>query len=449
MADNKYTTGSNTGLVLSKITLPGTNGSTIYYLKDTWAREQLESLTSYTKYLGVVIDNENNIFDGSTEQTVKIGEKLIDAEQGNIIVKGSKEFIWNGTQWQEFGDLSALQSALGELAYVDSASAIYTPEGTIAAEFIGNELSVDVDGEISVINEVTFEGKSTPIIATGNIESETIQIQYTPQGTIVNGVFTGDSTQISIEYKPDGTITSTFEGNEETVTVNGIPNGMVKIVEAVAELSEYNYQPKGTVDVNVELEKTTINVSVLSSAGQLPTLSYSALNAKLSTTDEECLNLFFDSELVQFSQGVLPTFTSVSVIDSITVSSATGTFTGSSTYLSATFTGSSTDFTGTFTPSGSISASFSGSSTTLTSTFTPGGSILADFSGSATTLTSTIAAKAITVNGSVTPLGSISTSTSGVTISTTGTIVPSGTISATFTGTSSTITVLSSTSEKN
>lgn len=111
---------------ISKLTLP--NGTTIY-LKDDWARTQIENLNGFTKYLGVTT---TELTDGSTTNPITINNVPVTAESGNIALYGNAEFIFDGTNWNAFGDLSAL----GSLAYKNSASATYTPQGNVAAPAI-------------------------------------------------------------------------------------------------------------------------------------------------------------------------------------------------------------------------------------------------------------------------------------------------------------------------
>ena len=107
---------------IKKILLPGM--SEAYDIVDAGARELIEELEAYTDYLGVTT---TEITDGATTNPITIGGESVTAKKGNIVNYGSKEFIFNGTAWQEFGDLSAL----GALAYKDSASGSYTPAGTM------------------------------------------------------------------------------------------------------------------------------------------------------------------------------------------------------------------------------------------------------------------------------------------------------------------------------
>ena len=438
MPANKYTTGNNTGNVLTKVTLPGSEGTVVYYLKDTWAREQLENLTSYTKYLGVV-DQETPIVDGQDTNPVSIGGVDIVPENGNIVIFGQKEFIYNGDDeiWQEFGDLSGLVDALGELAYVDTASTGYQPEGSVSAEFEGSEGTVEVSGSTN-LNLATgeFRGTEGTIRTSGDIDERTIQTEYTPGGSVEVETEVED---ISIDYRPEGTVTASFEGHISAIDVNGIPQGIVQMAEIVKSLVG-NYTPSGTVEVNVNLDVASDSVNEITSVGTLPSLSISAVNMSINATDSEQLDFFFDTGLVNWNAGTLPSYAAASVVTGVAVSSATGNFSGDTVLISATFSGSSTTFSGYYTPYGKISAQFNGSSKTLITGVTVSASAV--FSGSTSTITTTIPSQTISATGTFTPAGSVTLASTAVPITASGSFTPAGSITnATFTGSSTTITV--------
>lgn len=100
-------------LYISKVQLA--SGGT-YYVKDTEAREAIAALSSATHFLGVTT---TALVDGATTSTIVISGENHNAASGDIVIYDSKEFIYNGSSWAEFGDLSALQNLLGDLAYKD------------------------------------------------------------------------------------------------------------------------------------------------------------------------------------------------------------------------------------------------------------------------------------------------------------------------------------------
>lgn len=100
--------------------------------------------SGYTKYLGVTT---TALTDGASTNPILINGAYVTAEMGDITTYQSKEFIFNGSVWQEFGDLSGL----GELAFKDSATATYTPAGTVSAPTI----SVSTSGSTTTIKNPT------------------------------------------------------------------------------------------------------------------------------------------------------------------------------------------------------------------------------------------------------------------------------------------------------
>lgn len=430
--------------VISKITLPS---GTTYYLKDSYAREQLEALVNYSKFLGVT---STAIVDGvTTSPDVTIGGNTVTATVGDIVVSGSKEFIYNGTVWQEFGDLSGLINQLGEMAYVDTASGGYLPEGTIEASFTGAEATISADAEVTGEVTAEFTGTEGDISASGTVATQDIVVNgisgtatYTPEGTLTNLTFEGAQGTISVTYTPAGSVSGSFSGTAGEVSVSGTPLGAIQIAEIVESLSG-NYTPTGSVSVNVDLDVDGGSVNSITSVGTSASwaLTSNTTIAAIDATDSEKLVLTWGSGLFDFTPNALPTYTETSVITGVAVSSATGTFTGNKVLISATFAGSDTTFTGSYTPSGTVNATFTGTESTITTNFTPSGSVSGSFAGTGTKLVGTFASTSVNVTGTYTPSGTISADFGSGSATFTTSYTPSGSVSATFTGSSGTVTV--------
>lgn len=101
---------------ISEIKMPS---GTIYNIKDTQAR-------SAKGWIGITT---TALTDGAATNPITINGQSVTAVAGNITSYDEQEYIFNGSVWQEFGDLSDL----GTLAYKDSASGSYTPQGSVAA----------------------------------------------------------------------------------------------------------------------------------------------------------------------------------------------------------------------------------------------------------------------------------------------------------------------------
>lgn len=95
---------------ISKIKLPSGN---VYDIVDAGARELIEALSGSTAFLGVTT---TPLVDDSTTNPIVIDGNNVTAKNGNIVIYSKGEFIFNGTKWVEFGDLSSL----GALASKDT-----------------------------------------------------------------------------------------------------------------------------------------------------------------------------------------------------------------------------------------------------------------------------------------------------------------------------------------
>jgi hypothetical protein len=108
--------------------------------------------------------------------SVVIGDKTVEAKQGDMVSMekaGSQdlEFLFNGTAWYELGSTGSLKA----LAFKDSATATYTPAGTVS--------------------QPTFDGDE--MTSTGS---------YTPSGTVSQPTFSGTAGSVSVTGTAAGTV---------------------------------------------------------------------------------------------------------------------------------------------------------------------------------------------------------------------------------------------------
>ena len=239
---------------ISKIKLPS---GTTYDIKDATARTLIEELQSYTDYLGV---SATALSDGSTTNPITIGTTQVTAKKGNIVNYNSKEFIFNGTAWQEFGDLSAL----GSLAYKNNASATYQPKGEISAPaFSGKESSVTITATDNNSGNYQPKGDITAPAFTG--QPTTFTGSFQPKGSVVVTTYTttGKTTTVSaaqsgdVTYQPTGQNTApAFTGQSTTFTGSFQPHGGVNLTTesktatvSAAQSGTTTYQPSGEVGI--------------------------------------------------------------------------------------------------------------------------------------------------------------------------------------------------------
>lgn len=178
---------------ISKITLPGGQS---YDLKDTGARELISELESYSSYLGVTT---TELTDGSSVTSVDIDGSPTTAVKGNIVNYGSKEFIFNGKTWQEFGDLSGLKA----LAYKENAQGSYKPAGTVSkptAEASTTKATVNSITDVGALPTFTVAGETLTINA-GTLPtkgSDTSVVTDVTSVTVTQPTFTGTDATITV-----------------------------------------------------------------------------------------------------------------------------------------------------------------------------------------------------------------------------------------------------------
>lgn len=401
--------------LVSQLTIPnsGGSGTTTYDIKDAQARTDIaaiyELIEGGVNFIGVVADPPaHQITDGDTTNpiTVKNGAstKSVTATAGDIVIQGSDEFIFDGTAWRAFGNITGLKA----FAFADTGSGSYTPAGTVSKpSFTGSSSTVTITAAAS---------------GSGN---------YTPAGSVTQPTFTGTKVQLDGTVTPSGTVSQpTFTGTGVRLVTGNIAvpatytttlGGKSKDVIQPAESGTATYTPAGSVSApEVTLATTTVNS--ITAVGTLPSATYTA-----------------NTENLAFSWGTLPTKGSATTVATGTVSSVSQpTFTGTGVRLVGTVDIASSASTSTATTSNKTATV---SSTSGEATYTPTGTVSQpSFTGSSSAVTITATDNA---NGNYQPKGTVSQpSFSGTKVQLSGTTTAAGSVSQpSFTGTAATITV--------
>ena len=212
---------------ISKITLPS---GTTYDIKDTVARQMASGVIHL-----VPGENTTPLVDGDTTNPIIIDGKSYTAVSGDAVFWQSKEYVYDGTIWHEFGDLTGLKA----LAYKDTASASYTPSGDVSQpSFSGSSLtstgvftpvgevsiptiSVKTEGATTTVNSITDVG-TLPTLST-TVENENLTITFNQGALPTKGVDTTVKTG-DAEYESSQ---PTFTGTEGGLSVTGTPSGIV------------------------------------------------------------------------------------------------------------------------------------------------------------------------------------------------------------------------------
>lgn len=335
---------------ISKITLPS---GTTYNIKDETARDAIAGLTSFEYVIctdasntpqGVSWKSGNTTITGTLAPASGTKGKiyLVPSQNGTKDIYDEYMTIGSGSSfvWEMFGNTDVHLDDLGELAYKNSASGAYKPEGTVSQPtFTGNKL--------------------------------------TSTGKVVTA----------------GTITTpTFSGNSGNVSVTGVPEGNISVGNGTA-----NYTPEGSITaptVTVNLNSTTKYVASSATGGGTVTAGTAAtcqMPVLETTVTGETLTINWtegDFEPNTPTAVTLPSFTNQTIATGVNnVNVTEPSFTGEGVQLK--FTGASTTSTGTFTPSGTVSQpDFNGEEVDVTVSGTPTGTVSQPtFNGTSKTVT--------------------------------------------------------------
>ena len=182
---------------ISKITLPS---GTTYNVKDVVARQTASG--------GIKLKGETTtaLTDESTTNPITIDGESYTAVNQDAVFYGKKEFVFDGTKWHEFGDMSGL----GSLATKNSASGSYTPAGDVSAPTI----SVASAGSTTTVNSITDVG-TLPTL-TMSVADEVLSIAFS-QGTLPTK---GSDTTVKTGDASYEATAPTFTGTAATITVS-------------------------------------------------------------------------------------------------------------------------------------------------------------------------------------------------------------------------------------
>ena len=325
---------------ISKITLP--TGST-YYFKDEVARQAAAAGVSF------VICTDA----GSTPkdvQWVKEGTTITGTLVASASTSGAFYLVPTTT--------AAGKDIYSEYVTIKQGSGSST---TYSWEKIG---TTDID--LSALGDLAY--KDT---ATGN---------YTPEGSVSKPTFTGNSMTSSGTFTPSGSVSApTFTGTEGNVSVSGTPAGTIGVGTGSA-----NYTPAGSIAapvVTVTPATATKYVATSATGGGAVTAGSAAsctLPTLQTSVSDETLILSWTAGSFTANTPTavtLPQFSSQTIVSGITKAEATApAFTGTGVNLK--FTGTTMSSSGKFTPSGNVSQpTFTGTEGQVSVSGTPSGDV--------------------------------------------------------------------------
>lgn len=187
---------------ISEITLPS---RVTYDIKDATARNDISMLkgsgTGAMHYAGVTTTKLEN---GSSTSPIKINESDYTPSNGDVVIYGQLEFVWSTSdkKWHEFGSTGSLKG----LAFKDSASASYTPAGSVSAP------TVSVSVNTASVTPIT--GVGTLPSFTASVSNETLTLGFSA-GTLPTK---GTDVTVATGIKSASASAPAFTGTSATIT---------------------------------------------------------------------------------------------------------------------------------------------------------------------------------------------------------------------------------------
>lgn len=187
---------------ISEITLP--SGVT-YDIKDATARNDISMLkgsgTGAMHYAGVTTTALAN---GSSTSPIKINETDYTPSNGDVVIYGQLEFVWSTSdkKWHEFGSTGSLKG----LAFKDSASASYTPAGSVSAP------TVTVAVNTAKVAPIT--GVGTLPNFTASVSNETLTLGFSAGSLPTKG----EDVTVATGIKSASASAPAFTGTNATIT---------------------------------------------------------------------------------------------------------------------------------------------------------------------------------------------------------------------------------------
>lgn len=232
---------------VKKITLPT---GTSYYLKDDEVRSwigngttsgaekrltdveaAIAELSNATHWLGITT---TELADGSTTNPITIGGNQVTAVNGDIVQDShGSEFIFNGTQWQQFG---ASIGTLKAFAYVDTGTVTIKPKGTNASSavtFTGGTTD-NVLGEATTFtnstSSVSFAEHTTATVLKSDVTatvpktSSTTKYLKATVGAAAVGVSTDGSAITDLGDPSTVEVIKSYPGTTSKLVTTTVPN---------------------------------------------------------------------------------------------------------------------------------------------------------------------------------------------------------------------------------
>lgn len=183
------------GYTLGGATLSDATGADKRLATEAAVADAVSGLSGAMHYIGT---STSEITDGGTQNPTISGYSGTAKTAGNVVIYGSKEFVWNGSAWEEFGDegsyalktvsVTGTGALSGGGTLTENRTITHNTSGATAgtygpgtdvtgsegAKISVPEITVDEYGHITAISNKTYTSKNTTYTALKNPHALTI-----------------------------------------------------------------------------------------------------------------------------------------------------------------------------------------------------------------------------------------------------------------------------------
>ena len=232
-------------------TLGNTTGADKRLATEAAVVDAMSGLSGAMHYIGT---STSVITDGGTENPTISGYSGTAKTAGNVVVYGSKEFVWNGSAWEEFGDegsyalktvsITGTGALSGGGTLTENRTITHNISGVTAATYgpsanvtgtndttiLVPEITVDAYGHITGVTNRTYTSKDTTYTALKNPNAINIGTKpstsgaaidkITYDGSVDKGLYfssaAASNTNVQFAIDDNGFITGTVAGSVDT-----------------------------------------------------------------------------------------------------------------------------------------------------------------------------------------------------------------------------------------
>lgn len=198
----------------------------------------------------------SNISDGSTTGTITLDGASYTASTGDIVIKNSKEFLWNGTKWEELGDVTGIDLS----GYKSLQGVVNDPTASgDSTEFIAT-ISQNAQGVITATKKtVTLPSSLKNPNAIAFKENNTNKLSYTGETAKSVNIISGNGVSVSSSVSDNDLSYTVSHSNSVTANSNYPTGTSCNAANGSIVVRDVKYDGQGHI---TSTQDRTINITV-------------------------------------------------------------------------------------------------------------------------------------------------------------------------------------------